>query len=114
MEWQSYRKIGSATWALAVRLNGAAMQLDERLYNRQSNAKSTRRATVAIISTAKKVKDSRKCVGMNTAAAISYVENGCIVFALLFEPNTAPLRRKLDRIVEQVETDLLDAKRIGI
>ena len=115
MERHSHCEVGAATGAVAMSMYGAAVQFDKRLHHCQSNAQTAAgNVAVAIVGLTEKVKDVRKQIRANPAAAIPDLENSRIVFAAELKPNRTAFRCVLPGIVKQIEKDLLKAKRVRV
>ena len=111
---QVHRELAAAPPPRARRRDGAAVQLDEPLHQRQPEAEAPARAVERLRLLHEQIEDALQQVGPDALAGIPHAQHGVAVGPLDDHPHLAAGRRVLERIVDQVPDHLLEPCRVAV
>src|SRR6185436_19030911 len=98
--------------AFAARLDTAAVQLRNPLYQRQADPQPALRAIETALALHEQVEDPRQQLRLEAEPRIAHAEHSLARLAAHAHLDAAGRRRVLDRIGQQICEHLIDARRI--
>src|SRR5262245_54771969 len=106
---EAHGECGATPGALARGGDRAAVQLDERLHEREPDAEPAVSAVDRALALDEQVKDARDYVGGDAYAGVSHSEHRRAVLGAHTHRHSASRRSVFERVADQVRDDLLDA-----
>ncbi len=97
-----------------MRLNAAAMHLDQPLDQGQSDAQSAVRAVERALGLREEIEYSRQQVARDPDAGITHAQDDLVVGALSQHVDTAARRSELRGVVYEIGDHLAHARRVGL
>ena len=111
---QAHDELAAAARPVAVRFDGAAVHLHQRLHQRQADAQPVARALQRRIDLREHVEDARQFVGRDADAVVPHSDHGLPAFLLDGQPDVPAPVGELAGVVQQVADHLRQPRRVGV
>ena len=99
---------------VALGLDRAAVQLDQRLHQRETDAEAVARALERSVACANISNRRGKLIGGDPDAVVAHADHRLIALALDRQADVSALVGELARVVQQVADDLGEPRRVGV
>ena len=99
---------------VALGLDRAAVQLDQRLRQREADAEAVARAFERSVRLREHLEQARKLIGDDPDSVVAHADHGLIAVTIDRELDVSALVGELARVVEQVAHHLSQPRRVGV
>src|SRR2546423_11562284 len=107
-------ELASLIDARALGRNRPAVELGEPPYERQPDAEAAARPVERLLALDEEIEDPRQQVGVDALSVVAHAELRVLFVALDGELDLSALGRVLDRVLDEIRDDLLEADRVAV
>ena len=110
---QRHRERGASAGAVTLGLHGAAVELDQVVHDRETEAESGLTPAAARIGLAEAVEDVGEQIGVDAETGVAHREACVVAHPLEAHRDVAPRRRELHGVADEIRHHLAEPKRIA-